>query len=335
MKRMRNTILREDTELLDEQGRVTSPGFACRPLWRYDRSRIQASRVRIKEWEYYLVMTDEFAAAFTLGDLGYLRMASISFLDLVKKTDCTRTALKPAGAPFLQEKVISWTGKDMMLRFETEGKSHHIWCWWKNFAGHSDFRADLRFLDEPVDSMNIVTPWADRKKFYYNTKINCMPAVGTIVCNWHVWHLDPEKDSGILDRGRGVWPYRIHWYWGTCSTMVDGVPFGFSIGYGFGDTSAASENVIFYDRRIHKLDDITFEIPANPMLPWTVNSSDGRFEAVFTPELDRSARISALVVDSKQHQYFGRITGTAVLDDGRTIVMQDLRCAVEDIRNRY
>lgn len=71
------------------------------------------------------------------------------------------------------------------------------------------------------------------------------------------------------------------------------------------------------------------------MLPWTVNSSDGRFEAVFTPELDRSARISALVVDSKQHQYFGRITGTAVLDDGRTIVMQDLRCAVEDIRNRY
>lgn len=104
MKRMRNTILREDTELLDEQGRVTSPGFACRSLWRYDRSRIQASRVQIKEWEYYLVMTDEFAAAFTLGDLGYLRMASISFLDLVKKTDCTRTALKPAGAPFLQER---------------------------------------------------------------------------------------------------------------------------------------------------------------------------------------------------------------------------------------
>lgn len=76
--------------------------------------------MQIKEWEYYLVMTDEFAAAFTLGDLGYLRMASISFLDLVKKTDCTRTTLKPAGAPFLQEKVISWTGKDMMLRFETE-----------------------------------------------------------------------------------------------------------------------------------------------------------------------------------------------------------------------
>lgn len=333
--KMKNTILTEDTELLDETGQVLSPGFARHPLWNYDRSRIHAPGFRIKEWDYYLVMTDEFAAAFTISDLGYLRMASVSFLDFEKGTDHTRTLLKPAGAPFMQENVIVWTGKDMMLRFTSEGDRHHVWCWWKQFGRGSDFRADLTFLEEPRESMNIVTPWPDRRKFYYNTKINCMPVTGTIVHDWHVKRLDADTDSGILDRGRGVWPYRIHWLWGTCSTQVNGIPFGFSIGYGFGDTSAASENVIFYDGAVHKLDDITLEIPQNPMLPWTVSSSDGRFEAVFTPELDRTAHINALLIESDQHQYFGRITGVVILDNGRQIEMRDLRCAIEDIRNRY
>lgn len=65
--KMKNTILTEDTELLDETGQVLSPGFARRPLWNYDRSRIHAPGFRIKEWDYYLVMTDEFAAAFTIA----------------------------------------------------------------------------------------------------------------------------------------------------------------------------------------------------------------------------------------------------------------------------
>ncbi len=176
--KMKNTILTEDTELLDETGQVLSPGFARRPLWNYDRSRIHAPGFRIKEWDYYLVMTDEFAAAFTISDLGYLRMASVSFLDFEKGTDHTRTLLKPAGAPFMQENVIVWTGKNMMLRFTSEGDRHHVWCWWKQFGRGSDFRADLTFLEEPRESMNIVTPWPDRRKFYYNTKINCMPMTG-------------------------------------------------------------------------------------------------------------------------------------------------------------
>ena len=42
---------------------------------------------------------------------------------------------------------------------------------------------------------------------------------------------------------------------------MNGKPFGFNIGYGFGDTSAASENMLFYDGTAHKLDDVTFHIP--------------------------------------------------------------------------
>ena len=65
----------------------------------------------------------------------------------------------------------------------------------------------------------------------------------------------------MLDWGRGVWTYHNTWYWGSASGQVDGVPFGWNIGYGFGDTSAASENMLFYGGKAHKLSQVTFHIP--------------------------------------------------------------------------
>ena len=118
--------------------------------------------------------------------------------------------------------------------------------------------------------------------------------------------------------------------------MVDGKPFGFNIGYGFGDTSAASENILFYDGKAHKLDDVTFHIPKDDyMKPWKFTSSDGRFEMDFEPVLDRAAKTSALIIETDQHQVFGRMSGKAVLDDGRVIELKELMCFAEDVHNRY
>ena len=60
---------------------------------------------------------------------------------------------------------------------------------------------------------------------------------------------DPADSFGVLDWGPGVWTYHNTWYWGSASGQVEGVPFGWNIGYGFGDTSAASENMLFLRRQ--------------------------------------------------------------------------------------
>ena len=63
-----------------------------------------------------------------------------------------------------------------------------------------------------------------------------------------------------------------------------GKPFGFNIGYGFGSTSAATENILFYDGKAHKLDDVTFHIPADDYCkPWTFSSSDGGLRWTLSP----------------------------------------------------
>ena len=62
----------EKQKLLDKNGNIANPGFAKRLLWEYDRKDIKAPKWRIKEWDYYLVLTDKFAGAFTISDDGYI-----------------------------------------------------------------------------------------------------------------------------------------------------------------------------------------------------------------------------------------------------------------------
>jgi hypothetical protein len=118
--------------------------------------------------------------------------------------------------------------------------------------------------------------------------------------------------------------------------VVNGKPFGFNIGYGFGNTSAATENILFYDGKGHKLDEVTFHIPPDDYLkPWTFSSSDGRFEMSFQPIIDRCALTDVKIIISDQHQVFGKLSGTAILDDGTKLELKDVVCFAEKVRNKY
>jgi hypothetical protein len=118
--------------------------------------------------------------------------------------------------------------------------------------------------------------------------------------------------------------------------MVDGRRFGLNIGYGFGDTSAASENIVFLDGRGHKLDEVSFHIPENDFLkPWQFSSNDGRLELDFVPILDRYSNTNLLVVQSWQHQVFGHFSGKATLDDGTVLQIENLLGFAEKVKNRW
>ena len=87
---------------------------------------------------------------------------------------------------------------------------------------------------------------------------------------------------------------------------------------------------------VHKLDDVTFHIPSSGYMdPWQFTSSDGRFEMDFVPALDRAANLDYKVIVSDQHQVFGKMSGTAILDDGTAIRIKDVLCFAEKVHNRY
>ena len=333
--------------LHDENGRLIETGYATELIKTYDRSRIAARPWRIKEWDYYAVCCDRFALALTIDHNGYMTMDSISLLDFETNSQVTTSRINlPAFAkrslpPTSVKGDIRVSGKDYELAFENDGTVRRLSGRMDRFSGQDIIDFDLTLTDAPAESMVIVTPYKDHPEaFYYNQKINCMRVSGSIKYKEKEYVCTPEDTFAVLDWGRGVWTYDNTWFWGSASGLADGVPFGFNIGYGFGDTSAASENVLFYDGKIHKLDRVTFNIPEKAgkddyMSPWTFTSNDGRFEMNFTPVMDRSAKIDLKLICSDQHQVFGRFSGTARLVDGRKIEIRNLMGFAEKVRNKW
>ncbi|HIS05267.1 MAG TPA: DUF2804 domain-containing protein [Candidatus Fimenecus stercoravium] len=341
---MRNHEVTSVQKLLRVDGSLKEPGWSRQLVQIYSREDIKAPKFRIKEWDYYLVVSKECALAFTISDDGYVGLHSVSLITFGDTPwEHTETILQPFPMGKLHLPETSERGntvyrdRRLNMEFAKEDGRRRIVCSFKNFLDGKTFTCDLTLEQPPMDTMVIATPWKEsRKAFYYNQKINCMRASGEAHFDGKTYVFDPDTDFGTLDWGRGVWTYDNTWYWGSGNGVVDGKPFGFNIGYGFGDTSAASENILFYDGVGHKLDDVTFHIPKHSYLePWKISSSDGRFEMDFTPVLDRAAKIDVKLITTDQHQVFGKMSGTAVLDDGTKLEIRDLLCFCEKVHNKY
>ncbi len=357
---MRNHEVTKVQPLLDDKGCLSEPGWARGCVWQYRRSGIRAPRMRIKEWDYYLVLHDgkdsgdrSFGAAFTLSDDGYVGLQSVSFLlpERSSPREHTSTILKlfPMGRMHMpstpEEGTTAFSDRQLQLTFQKTGRKRQIYGRYADFWDGKDLDVDLELDCPQMDTMCIATPFDRPGRFYYNQKVNSMRAQGQLRLGSEVYTFHPETDFGTLDWGRGVWTYDNTWYWGNGNTDLDGHAFAFNIGYGFGDTKAATENILFYDGAASKLDDVEIRIPGDRALhdmesprylsPWEVHESSGRFEMTFTPIMDRSAKLDFRLIVSDQHQVFGTMTGYAVLDSGQKIGVRDMLCFIEKVHNRY
>ena len=334
--------------LLNDDGSLFEAGYAKYPLLVYDRSLVKGGKSRIKEWDYYLIYNDRYAVALTADDNSYMGMMSVSFIDLEKRSETTNSVIIPftfgrIGLPASsQYGDVVYESRRVKLSFTHEAEGRRLKVSFRKFKDKQDFECDLLLTEEPRDSMVIATPFPKKSTaFYYNQKIIAMRASGTV---WHdrkKYKFTPGNTFGLLDWGRGVWTYDNTWYWSAAQGVVNGRRFGFNLGYGFGDTSAASENMLFVEGVAHKLEGVTFNIPKDAkgaddyLSPWTFTSSDGRLELEFKPIIDRKAKISLAVIMSDQHQVFGRISGSVVLDDGEKLEIKDLLGFAEKVRNKW
>ncbi|TGN06533.1 DUF2804 domain-containing protein [Leptospira ilyithenensis] len=329
------------------KGVLTKAGWARAPYWKYDRAAIQSPKWRIKEWDYYSILSpkQEFGITFTASDLGYAGMFAICFIDLKtgKFKQIDTLSLLPMGKTGFpatnKNGVISYKDDKLTLEFTMKpGKrkikfeSAHMEC----SNGEEGIEGEIH-LAEPKDleSMNIATSWKEnRKAFYYNTKINCMPASGGFYYGGNDYSLNDKQDLGALDWGRGVWTYKNRWYWSSASGHLGKKTFGFNLGYGFSDRSPASENVLIYENKIHKLDEVLFHMNTeNYMEPWKFTSNDNRLNLSFQPIVDRSSSINLLIMKSVQHQVFGHFNGTVVLDSGKKLELKNFLGFAEDVLN--
>ncbi|MCH5162724.1 MAG: DUF2804 domain-containing protein [Clostridiales bacterium] len=333
----------ESGALLDDNGELIESGYAFSQVKTYDRAAVRRKRLRIKEWDYYYFGDDKRGVALTVADNSYMSLGSVSVLDFEHLTYITKSkiGLFPKGKLNMPKACESgdvlFDKGGVKIEFTNGGGERKLEATYKKFDGKQDFWCEIVLEPYVGDNITTATPFNKRRQFYYNTKINCLKGHGTVRVG------DDRHEfvggSGVLDWGRGVWPYKNVWYWSSLSTEVNGIPFGLNLGYGFGNPTA-TENTVFYGGKAHKLNNVKFDIPftlgaIDYLKPWKIEDDEGRLQLTFYPVIDRKDKMNVGLLSTDQHQVFGKFYGKATLDDGTIVTVTDKIGFAEHVRNKW
>jgi hypothetical protein len=337
------------TPLLKENGNLHQIGWARNPLLECNLEKVAfypkplrwLQFARVKVWDYYAIFTPQRFFSATIANLGYAGNIFVYFLDFESNELHEEGLVIPLGRDVNLSRqtvgICEYQGQGVHLKFETTPETRQVFVDWPGFHEGRGIHAEISLQKKQThESMNIVIP-IPGKRFYYNHKINCLPASGRLQYGEIQEKLKPDESLGQLDWGRGVWEYSSFWNWASASGYLpDGRSLGLNLGCGFGDTSAATENALTLDGKIHKLDQVTFEYnPQDFMKPWKFCDNEGRLDLDFIPFKDRFATTKLIVIDSEVHQLFGRYSGKIISDNGEEIQLDGLIGFAEEHRARW
>lgn len=334
--------------LLTPEGQLAQIGWSRQPLLdcNLEKARFYSVRpfqyLRIKRWDYYAVFTPRGFFSATIADLGYAGNLFVYAMDF-KSRELHEQGLVITFGKGIElsrnstEGYSHFKNEKVSLDFCVEATRRRISVAWPGFHSGRGIQADIILNCPPeYESMSIVIP-IGKKRFYYNRKINCLPAEGTIQYGDSIETLDPATCAGSLDWGRGVWEYQSYWNWASSSGFLpDGRSIGLNLGCGFGDLSKAGENALILGNHIQKLEQVKFEYTSGDYMKlWKFSEMEGRLDLTFTPFKERIARTRLAIINSEVHQMFGHYNGKAVTHDGEVIWIKDLIGFAEEHHARW
>ena len=337
--------IRNAHDLLDKNGNLIEAGWCRQPILRYNPENIAFPKERFKEWHYYFAGDDVYGLGFSMANMGKFHRLSVMFMDFKNDFQVSELAfcpaqesvLKPPASPYepLHFKNSQAEGSYNCSREQVSIKVH-----FKQFWQEDDLHVDLTLTLPEGDTMAHVMPFdGEPGLFFYCHKIACIRVSGSFTLGKLRYTFNPVSAFATQDWGRGIWPPKSNPYWGSASGVIDGKDFGFNIGYRYGNTQAATENVLFYAGKAHKLEDVVFHIPENETAwkkDWIFTSSDNRFEMQMHPVLDRCSYAPAgIQYGAQQHQVFGYFSGRVVLDDGSELPINNLFGFAEKVVNHW
>lgn len=333
-------LITERADLLDKSGRLAVKGWAPQAMLTYDPARVDEDVDNLREWEFFTVLTEDYVINFTVAEIGFASFCSVDYIDFASGTKKIGFAYEVGTGELIDmtpdnfgRMACTEDGREVMI-YEREGDKRVLTFNLEGgiFADDMSGRIELE-QKRSMDFMALATPFAESEQmFFYEQKISGMPAAGTAVIDGQTIELPQGKAFAVMDWGRGAWPDKLNWRWGSGSGIIEGKVVSFNIGNGFGDMSAASENLIVYDGVGHKIDRVTWRYDSEDYTkPWQFTSNDGRFEMTLVPVYDQNMDVDMLFKYGVLHKVYGSFSGTLTLDDGRTIAVENMMGFAEEV----
>jgi len=183
--------LNQPGALLAPDGRLAQIGWSRQPLLECNLEAAHFysvrpfQRFRIKRWDYYAVFTPHSFFSATIADLGYAGNLFVYSLDFETGELHEEGIVIPFGKGIglprnSTEGTSHFKNEKVSLDFQVEATRRKISVAWPDFHAGRGIKAEIILNCPPgYESMAIVIP-IGMKRVYYNRKINCLPAEGSI-----------------------------------------------------------------------------------------------------------------------------------------------------------
>ena len=335
---------------------ITAPVALCLPDGRLNPSAVGWTRHplhrtdlrgwgRSKRWEYWGLMTPDHVVGVTVSSLDYAAVHQVWVLDRSTGTEIDDGAVVPLGRGTVLPQSLGGGGAQARARGLTidiedavAGDAHSGDAGTRIRVRTSRVELDVVAAAPPGhEALGVVVPWSDTR-FQYTVKDLARPLAGTIAVDGRRHDIPAGGGWGVLDHGRGRWPYSMTWNWGAGSGVVAGHVVGVQVGGRWTDGTGSTENALLLDGRLHKnSDELAWDYDRTDWLaPWHVHDRDGaRVDLTFTPFHERVARTNLLVVEGETHQCFGTWTGWMTTDAGERVAVDGVEGWAEEARNRW
>ncbi|MDD5222417.1 MAG: DUF2804 domain-containing protein [bacterium] len=333
-------LITTPSDLLNDEGILIQRGWSPHPLLNYNPENIKLGTGQKREWEFFTVLSSAYVLNLTIADIGYARFCTVDSIDFASGETRAGGVVSLLGDLKLSMTRSStggvscvYRGKEVMRYERTADKRIAVFDIPKTLFTDR-MRGRIEMLQDPkMDFLALATPFPeDPREFFYEHKIVNMPASGEVEAGDRKISFPAGEAWAVMDWGRGAWPRKLMWRWGAASGKVNGASVGFNIGNGFGDMSAASENLVVYDNAGHKLDRVTWDYDTKEyMKPWHFRGNDGRFEMTLEPIYDQHVGANALVKSARLHKLYGYYSGSVVLDDGRRVEVDKILGFAEEV----
>jgi len=330
---MPQTEIVTPTPALDEFGRPQNFGWSRSSNLLYDHGLLMAPRLSISESDRYILFSPTCLVVFEILDDGYLGYVSISVVSLKDKKRSTQTWFSPFPLGNYNLPRDSDTGslkfkqsRNLLNFAAMDGGIKIIKADFPQFGHHRSLRGEV-VLTPPPEAESLFThmPWRGKgNAFSYSRRSPWYSAEGVIQFGSTELVFTRGKAWGIFDWNRGVRPRTDLRFWASGCGLSGGRQAGFSVGYNSADPSQGTENAFFLDGKLHKLDQVTFHIPSDRLVPWRFTSNDNRLEMTFSPHQERDDSHRLFFYYLRRRQLFGTFSGRVNLDDGSEFEFQGI-----------
>ena len=330
---------------VDESGNPCNFGWARQPHFIYDPVLTLAPRRSFFESERYILVSPNYLIITEILDHGYLGYAGITIVSMRSRERFTQTWNIPFPLGCMElpknsdEGQVKIQARRYFFNFVTMDQGVRIIKFdIPRFSHRRSLRGEL-VLTPPAGAESLSTnlTWKEKKSaFRCSRRSPWYTAEGVVLHGTQELVFTAGYSWGIYEWNRGIRPLNDIRFWASGSGKSGGRQVSVSVGYDTSDTSVCTENAFFLDGKIHKLDQVTFQInPSNWLLPWRFTSNDGRLEMIFAPHQERMESRQMLLHSLKRRQVIGSFSGKVILDNGSEFEFQNIIGFAERRRTRF